>query len=98
MLYEKGKKKDTRKEGGNVDKSATEVTAPWQCGTRFWTKQKIPHPLSTCQMHNLWTIFFPHLGKIIDEPWEKKYKHSQVLLLIKAKDRVVLISKKPPDN
>ena len=46
MLYEKGKKKDTRKEGGNVDKSATEVTAPWQCGTRFWTKQKIPHPLS----------------------------------------------------
>ena len=47
MLYEKGKKKDTRKEGGNVDKSATEVTAPWQCGTRFWTKQKIPHPLST---------------------------------------------------
>ena len=51
-VYEKGKKKDTQKEGGNVNKSATEVkstqnfSALAMRGPRFWTKQKIPHLFS----------------------------------------------------
>ena len=39
------------------------ISAPWQCGPRFWTKQKISHPFPHCKMHNLVDILVPTPGQ-----------------------------------